>query len=232
MRPTRHCFCFQALFGAFGLLLAAHGQNVIPNNSRGDSAPAAVPVAQSAATPANAVGVTVSPGSKLVPGDEVSILIEEDREPAWKTYVTDAGEVELNVLGSVRVAGKTSADAAAAITSYLKSRFYHQATVRFQILKKAAGAVPYYKVMVDGKVGRAGKQPFTDAEPISLSDAITTAGTNIYSDLRRVRLTRGGHTSEHDVEAITKKGRTDLDVRLKDGDRIYVPAKGIVGFGN
>jgi polysaccharide export outer membrane protein len=204
MRLTRNCFCFQGFLGAFCLLSMAKGQNVVPNNNRVETAP----------------------------GDEVSILIEEDREPAWKTYVTDSGEVELNVLGSVKVAGKTSADAAATISSYLKSRYYHQATVRFQILKKAAGAVPFYKVMVDGKVGRAGKQPFTDAEPVSLSDAITTAGTSIYSDLRRVRLTRGGHTTEHDVEAITKKGRTDLDVRLKDGDRIYVPAKGIVGFGN
>ena len=232
MPLTRNCFCFRGLLGVLGLLSIAHGQDVVPNNNRGDSAPAAVPVAQPAATPVNAVGVTVSPSSKLVAGDEVSILIEEDREPAWKTYVTDSGEVELNVLGSVRVVGKTSADAAAAISSYLKSRYYHQATVRFQILKKAAGAVPFYKVMVDGKVSRAGKQPFTDAEPVSLSDAITTAGTSIYSDLRRVRLTRGGQTTEHDVEAITKKGRTDLDVRLKDGDRIYVPAKGIVGFGN
>jgi polysaccharide export outer membrane protein len=85
---------------------------------------------------------------------------------------------------------------------------------------------------VDGKVGRAGRQPFTDSEPLTLSEAVTTAGTNIYSDLRRVKLTRGGSTTEVDVEAITKKGRTELDVRLRDGDRIYVPAKGIVGFGN
>jgi protein involved in polysaccharide export with SLBB domain len=180
----------------------------------------------------NTVGVTISSDSKLIPGDEVSILIEEDREPAWKTYVTDAGEVELNVLGSVRVAGKTASDAAGAIATYLKSRYYHQATVRFQILKKAAGSMPHHKVVVDGKVSRPGRQPFTDAEPISLSEAVTTAGTNIYSELRRVKLTRAGQTTEHDVDAIIKKGRTDLDIRLRDGDRVYVPAKGIVGFGN
>ena len=227
----RSCLCLFGLIGALSLEPTAGAQNVIPNSSRA-TAPVATPIAPAGPSGVNAVGVTISADSKLIPGDEVSILIEEDKEPAWKTYVTDAGEVELNVLGSVKVAGKTSAGAAAEISGYLKNRYYHQATVRFQILKKAAGAVPFHKVIVDGKVGRAGRQPFTDAEPLSLSDAVTTAGTNIYSDLRRVKLTRGGQTTEHDVDAITKKGRTELDVRLRDGDRIYVPAKGIVGFGN
>jgi polysaccharide biosynthesis/export protein len=228
MRSCLHLF---GLIGILSLEPMASAQNVIPNNNRA-TAPVATPVAPSGPSGVNAVGVTISADSKLIPGDEVSILIEEDKEPAWKTYVTDAGEVELNVLGSVKVAGKTSAGAAAQIQEYLKSRYYHQATVRFQILKKAAGAVPFHKVIVDGKVGRAGRQPFTDAEPLSLSEAVTTAGTNIYSDLRRVKLTRGGQTTEHDVDAITKRGRTEMDVRLRDGDRIYVPAKGIVGFGN
>jgi polysaccharide biosynthesis/export protein len=227
----RSCLCFLGLIGSFSLGPMASAQNVIPNNTRASNAPVAVPVAPAPAG-VNAVGVTISPDSKLIPGDEVSILIEEDKEPAWKTYVTDAGEVELNVLGSVRVAGKTSAEAANTIAAYLKNRYYNQATVRFQILKKALGSVPFHKVIVDGKVGRAGRQPFTDSEPLTLSEAVTTAGTNIYSDLRRVKLTRGGSTTEVDVEAITKKGRTELDVRLRDGDRIYVPAKGIVGFGN
>ncbi len=227
----RSCLCLLGLIGALSLKPTASAQNVIPNNNRA-TAPVAVPVAPTGPSGVNAVGVTISADSKLIPGDEVSILIEEDKEPAWKTYVTDAGEVELNVLGSVRVANKTSAEAAATISAYLKSRYYHEATVRFQILKKAAGAVPFHKVIVDGKVGRAGRQPFTDAEPLTLSEAVTTAGTNIYSDLRRVKLTRGGQTTEHDVDAITKKGRTEMDIRLRDGDRIYVPAKGIVGFGN
>jgi protein involved in polysaccharide export with SLBB domain len=227
----RSCLSLLGLIGALSLEPMASAQNVIPNNNRA-TAPIAVPVAPSAPSSANPVGVTISPDSKLIPGDEVSIVIVEDKEPPWKTYVTDAGEVDLNVYGSVRVAGKSSTEAAAAISTYLKKDYYNQATVRFTILKKAAGAVPYHKVIVDGKVGRAGRQPFTDAEPLTLSEAITTAGTNIYSDIRRVKLTRGGQTTEHDVEAITKKGRTELDVRLRDGDRIYVPAKSIVGFGN
>lgn len=227
----RSCLFLLGLIGALSLEPGASAQNVIPNNNRA-TAPIAVPVAPAGPSSANPVGVTISPDSKLIPGDEVSILIEEDKEPPWKTYVTDAGEVDLNVYGSVRVAGKSSAEAASTIAAYLKSRYYNQATVQFKIQKKAAGAVPYHKVIVDGKVGRAGRQPFTDAEPLTLSEAITTAGTNIYSDIRRVKLTRGGQTTEHDVEAMTKKGRTELDVRLRDGDRIYVPAKGIVGFGN
>jgi polysaccharide biosynthesis/export protein len=213
---------------------AASAQNVIPNKNRG-TAPVpdeAAPITAVPATPRAAGGVLVSTDSRLTPGDEVSIQIEEDNEAPWKTYVSDTGHVELSQLGSVKVAGMTAAGAGASVREYLLARYYHKATVRFQILKKAEGAIRRDKAIFDGKVNRPGKQEWTDAAPITLSEGITGAGTTPYSDLRKVKLTRGGTTTEHDVEAIIKKGRTDLDIRLRDGDRIYVPAVGVKFFGN
>ena len=89
----RSCLSLLGLVGALLLDQMASAQNVITNNTRTASAPVATPVA-SGPSSVNAVGVTISADSKLIPGDEVSILIEEDKEPAWKTYVTDAGEVD------------------------------------------------------------------------------------------------------------------------------------------
>jgi protein involved in polysaccharide export with SLBB domain len=189
--------------------------------------PAPEPPAPPAAIP-HVSGVTVPLNSKLTAGDTITVEIEEDHDPALTTVVTDTGEVELNGLGRVYVSGRTTTEAAALVAAYLKQKYYHRATVKIGIKTKALGAgVRPFKVLVTGKVGRPGPQYFTDATPLKLAEAVTVAGTGPYSEIKKVKLTRGGRNTEHDVRAIIKEGRPDLDVELKDGDSIYVPAVGI-----
>jgi len=198
---------------------------------RGVNRPPPAP-AENAAVPATVPqsgGMMVSRDTKLTAGDEITIQIREDyRDPPLRTAVTDTGEVELNGLGRVYVAGKTSAEAEALISSYLKQKYYHQATVEVGVVRKAVGTVRPYKAVILGKVGRPGPQYFTAANPLKLTEAVTLALTNVYSELRKVRLTRGGRSVVHNVELIMKEGRTDLDVPLQDGDQVFIPAKGIV----
>ena len=193
---------------------------------RGVSRPAAPPPEISSAPSAipQTGGITVSRDTKLTAGDEITILIKEDHDPALRTIVTDTGEVELNGLGRVFVSGKSSMEAESLIASYLRQRYYNQATVEVGVVRKAIGqgARPF-KVLVTGKVGRPGPYYFTEASPLKLTEAVMVAGVGAYSELKKVRLSRGGRTTDHDVKAITKEGRTDLDVPLKDGDQIYVP---------
>ncbi len=195
---------------------------------RGVVRPAEVP----AETPAQTAlphsgGMTVSRDTKLTAGDEITILIKEDHDPALRTVVTDTGEVEVNGLGRVFVSGKSSTEAESLIASYLKQRYYHQATVEVGVVRKAIGTVRPFKVVVTGKVGRPGPQYFTGTNPLKLTEAVMVGGISTYSELKKVKLTRGGRSTEHDVRAITKDGRTDLDVPLQDGDQIYVPPVGI-----
>jgi protein involved in polysaccharide export with SLBB domain len=203
-----------------------------PSRGAGRSAGAA-PLEAPAQPPGipNSGGITVSRDSKLTAGDEITVLIKEDRDPPLRTAVSDTGEVELNGLGRVYVAGKNTAEAEAAMSAYLKQKYYHQATVEVGIVRKAIGTVRPYKVVIAGKVGRPGPQYFTGANPLRLTEAVIVATPNLYSDLRKVRLTRGGQTTDHDIESITKKGRTDLDIQLQDNDQIFVPAKSIRFFG-
>jgi protein involved in polysaccharide export with SLBB domain len=218
------------LFGAFCALftVAASAQNVIPNNNR-SAAPAAVTPLPSASE-VSATGKIVSADSKLIPNDIVTVQIEEDREAPWKTAITDTGEVDLNILGSVRVAGKTTAEAEVIVGAYLRQKYYHRATVSMKIVSKAQGYVRPDKVTVAGKIQRAGPQYFNDANPLKLSEAVIVAGTTVFSNLSNVQLTRNGQNTIYDVEAITKKGRTDLDVKLQNGDQIFVREKNWV-FG-
>lgn len=200
--------------------------------ARGASRPPAgaipdIPAATPAGVP-NSGGITVSRDSKLTAGDEITVIIKEDRDPPLRTAVSDTGEVELNGLGRVYVAGKTTSEAESAMSAYLKQKYYHQATVEVGIVRKAVGTVRPYKVVIAGKIGRPGPQYFTGANPLKLTEAVIVATPNLYSELRKVRLTRGGRTTDHNVEAIMKEGKTDLDVVLQDNDQVFVPAKGIV----
>ncbi len=198
---------------------------------RGVSRPAAPPADAYSPPPADghsSGGITVSRDTKLTAGDEVTIKIVEDRDPIpLRTIVGDTGEVELNGLGRVAVNGRSSSEAEALIASYLKQRYYHRATVEVGVVRKAIGTVRKFKVSVTGKVGRPGPQFFDEANPLTLTEAVTMAMTTSYSKTEKVRLTRAGQTTEHDVKAITKEGKTGLDVRLRDGDQIYVPTVGI-----
>ncbi|MEO6740005.1 MAG: polysaccharide biosynthesis/export family protein [Chthoniobacteraceae bacterium] len=201
---------------------------------RGANRPAAPPEAYPASAPVSSSsgGITVSRDTKLTAGDEVTIKIVEDRDPMpLKTVVSDTGEVELNGLGRVPVSGKSSTEAESAISKYLTQKYYHRATVEVGVVRKAMGTVRRFKVSITGKVGRPGPQFFDEANPLTLTEAVTMSMTNSYSRTEKVRLTRGGRTTEHDVKAITKEGRTDLDVRLQDGDQIYVPTV-VIRFGS
>ena len=75
-------------------------------------------------------------------------------------------------------------------------------------------------------------QFFTSSNPLKLSEAVTAAMPTIYSNLKKVQVTRGGVKREYDVSAILKEGRTDLDVPMQDGDQIYLYEKSLVFGGN
>ena len=190
--------------------------------------PAPEAPAPAAATPMMGSG-TVPLNSKLTAGDTIVIKIVEDHDPDFSTIVTDTGEVELIGLGRVYVAGRTATEAAALVATYLKQKYYHRATVEIGIKFKSVTERPRaFKVLVTGKVGRSGSQYFTAAMPLTLSEAVTNAVTNEWSKTDKVKLTRGGRNTEHDVKMMLKEGRKDLDVTLQDGDQIYVPAAGAV----
>jgi protein involved in polysaccharide export with SLBB domain len=59
---------------------------------------------------------------------------------------------------------------------------------------------------------------------------VNEAGTTIYSDTKRVQVTRGSERFEINVKDILENGNVSGDMKLRDGDRINVPERGIV-FG-
>ncbi len=176
---------------------------------------------------------TVSPSSPLTPGAEVSFQIVEENEPPVRAIIADTGELEIpGGLGRVMVNGMTASRAEDAVKNYLEGRYYKRgkATVRIGLNILPASGQKKSKVIISGKVSRAGAIDFYSFDPKTVSEAVNEAGTTIYSDTKRVQVTRGSERFEINVKDILENGNVSGDMKLRDGDRINIPERGIV-FG-
>ena len=169
----------------------------------------------------------VSPNTPLVPGAEVSFKIVEENEAPVRAIVADTGELEIpGGMGRVNVNGMTSSQASAAVKSYLEGLYYKRgkATVVIGLNVLPMSGQTKSKVIISGKVARAGAVEFYSNAPKTLSEAVIEAGVTSWSDLKNVKVTRGTQTLEYNVKDILENGNTKNDFPLRDGDRISVPA--------
>jgi polysaccharide export outer membrane protein len=169
----------------------------------------------------------VDPSRRLQQGDIVSLKILEDTDPLAQLVVSRTGEVYVDPVGDVRIAGMTVGQAAGEIKRLLEKDYYYTATVRLGLLAVNEKATMGY-IYLSGQVERVGGVPIFAERPMKLSEAILNAGGfRRYADDRKVTVTRtrAGHTDRFvvDVKAIISGGQADKDPVLQDGDRINVP---------
>jgi polysaccharide export outer membrane protein len=170
----------------------------------------------------------VDPDRRLQQGDQLSFSIEEDHDPAASLVVGATGDVRIEPLCNVHVAGLTVDGAREAIKRRLEADYYKHATIRLT-LERANQNFALGFVYLSGEITKVGGLPLFADHPMTLSQAVTNAGgIGTYGDGRKVRVTRtgkGGATEVivRDVKAILQKGRRDLDLPLQDGDQIFVP---------
>lgn len=228
------------ILGAASIFLAAQSSVSAQNFIKPKPRPAAPAFEVSAPSPALLDPSAPSPGARIVaasknspltPGAEVSFRIAEENEPPVRVIVADTGELEIpGGLGAVQVNGRSSAQAEALVKSHLEGRFYKpgKATVQIALKTLPASGQKVSKVKVSGKVGRQGVIAFYASDPKKLSEAILEAGPTTFSDLTKVKVTRGGETKEHDVKSVLEGKNDKDDVELQEGDVIYVPPRPIV----
>jgi polysaccharide export outer membrane protein len=166
--------------------------------------------------------VPVDPNRRLTVGDVVSFEITEDRDPAVLRKVSATGELDIAPFGRVRVAGKTTEQAEAAIKAFLEKDYYWTATPRLA-LDTVNPIAALRKVLISGEVRSPGPLEVAAGEPLTLSEAILRAGNfTQWAKKDKVKLTRGGSQQIYDVRKITSEGRAEADPLLQDGDRIHV----------
>ncbi len=201
-----------------------YGNCVAQSDIPRDGIPVARPVNALPLSPPTAS----DPNKVLGVGDQISLLIVEDRAPAVARIITDTGDVDVPWIGRVRAAGKTAAQLAQQIERKLESSYYYDATVKVAIDRINPRAT-VETIYVSGEVRTSGPQRFASGETVTVSAAILRAGGfGQFANERKVQVTRkqGGRDGLRftvDVKAILQEGKTSEDIELRDGDYVFVP---------
>jgi protein involved in polysaccharide export with SLBB domain len=156
----------------------------------------------------------------LGPGDELMIRGWGTIDIDYRATVDRNGTVNIPTVGSVVLAGVKAGDAENVIRAAI-ARLYKGVTVSVSF-----GQLRAITVYVVGQANRPGTYTVS-----SLSTLVTalfaSGGPNANGSMRRVQVKRGGKiAAELDLYSFIAKGDKSADIKLLDGDTIYIPPAG------
>ncbi|MDE7074499.1 MAG: SLBB domain-containing protein, partial [Odoribacter sp.] len=166
------------------------------------------------ATPANYV---------LGPGDEVIIDIWGDSEQTIRQRISPDGTITVAKLGPVFLNGLTIREANSRLKSTFSKIYSSMGGANpTTYINLSLGEIRSISVNVVGEVQMPGT--YTLPSLASLFHALYSAGgVNDIGSLRSVKVSRAGELlADVDIYQYLLKGKSDMDIRLEDGDVILV----------
>jgi protein involved in polysaccharide export with SLBB domain len=153
----------------------------------------------------------------LGPGDELMIRGWGSIDIDYRATIDRNGLISIPTVGSVPLAGVRAADAEAVIRNAV-ARLYKGVTVNVNF-----GRLRSITVYVVGQASRPGTYNVS-----SLSTLVTalfaSGGPNANGSMRHVQIKRGGRVAaELDLYSFIGKGDKSTDMKLQDGDTIFIP---------
>jgi polysaccharide export outer membrane protein len=140
------------------------------------------------------------------------------------------GEIVMPMIGTVKCGGMTIVALQQQIKTAYKQYFIDpQVSVTFAYDSGSGMKSPWGSVLVQGAVQREGPVNMPSTRDLSVTQALLAAGNPTpLADKSRVQIWRrnkDGSLTKYkiDVIAIGKKGRSELDMKLKAGDVVFVP---------
>ena len=163
----------------------------------------------------------VTPNETLGEGDVVRISVFQSPELNTEARISERGEINFPLIGEVLIGGLTPADAGARIAQRLSAgKFVVRPQVNLSVIE-----VRSRQVSVLGQVGKPGRYPL-DGVSDKLTDVLALAGgiNPGGDDNVVVMLNRNGKASRTliDVPAMYRSGDMSHNMRLENGDVIYV----------
>lgn len=140
-------------------------------------------------------------------GDTIRVKVYGDDTVTGSYKVDDAGTVSMPLIGQVVVAGKTTAQAAAAIAAELANGFVRNPDVAVEV-------ETYRPFFIQGAIKGGGQFPYVSG--MTVRAAISTAGG--FSDTAQ----RQRATIYRKVGANMQKSVVDLDFPIYPGDTIVI----------
>ena len=164
---------------------------------------------------------------KLEKGDRLSYRVAEDRTPAVPIMVSDAGEIDVPLIGHMKAMGKTCKQLANEIKPLLESQYYYKATVIIGLETHSERSIG--KVYIMGQIRMPGGLEIPASETLTVSKTIARAqGFADYADRENVRLIRRNEQGEKEmtiinVAEIIDKGLLEKDPVVLPNDTLIIP---------
>ena len=163
--------------------------------------------------------VPVPPSYTLGPGDQLKVEYYGTENLTKEGYITRTGTLHLPLLGPVTLAGLTFSEAEDLISKKVKTEL--MGTDTFITL----GELRSINIYVLGSAYKPGA--FTISALSTLTNALfASGGINIDGSLRNIEIKRNGKTFQSfDFYDLLLKGDTSKDIRLEQGDTIFIPLR-------
>jgi protein involved in polysaccharide export with SLBB domain len=162
---------------------------------------------------------------RVGPGDELSIILTGDVEQAYLVTVSREGWVVIPDVGRIPVQGRTMDEVNEALFQRLSQAYSgirrdDDATTFFDV---TVGRLRTNQVFVIGEVERPGGYTVS-ALATALTALYQAGGPTRPGSFRRVVINRGGEVvGEIDLYEYLTEGRAPSDLRLQNGDIVFVP---------
>jgi polysaccharide export outer membrane protein len=154
-------------------------------------------------------------------GDSIRITVFQNPDLTTETRISERGTITFPLVGEISLTGLTPARAEARIAEHLvKGKFLVKPQVSVNLVQ-----VRSRQVSVLGQVARPGRYPLDDTSS-NLTDILALAGgvSPTGDDNVTVTMRRDGKTVnlEVDVPSMYRTGDMSKNIRLENGDVIYV----------
>lgn len=176
-----------------------------------------------AAEPAPASGgqtnVQSNTDHRIEPQDVIAVDVFQEKDLSRELTVSAEGEVLMPLLGSIKVAGRTTAEVKTDLEQRLGADFLVNPSVIVSVRQ-------YRKrtVTVLGQVFKSGTVELTGEQRIDLLEAIGQAGgPTRLANPKKVEVSRKGKTERVNLEDLRKNPDPNKKYWLEPGDVIFVP---------
>jgi len=165
--------------------------------------------------PANIVPVSSS--YKLGPGDELTVNFYGTNKATKTAFISRDGTLNLPIVGSVNLTGLTFLEAQNSLSKKIQEELI--GTDISISLNKLRSITVY----VLGEAYKPGSYTLSSLSTVT-NTLFLSGGVNKQGSLRNIEIKRGGKLlQKYDLYDLLLKGNTTTDVRLEDGDTIFIP---------
>ncbi len=171
--------------------------------------------------------------SELAMGNTVELSVEVDGNMevlSHRAQINQQGMVTLPLVGDVKISGYTLSKARSAIAKAYGAYYVNPPVVMLS-LQVDPGDGEWGAVTVMGRVGQPGRVPLRNQNGMNLTEVIQEAGGFATSaNQSKIRVSRTDKDGKKlkvfvDFDEIGLGGNAEADIKLIDGDIIYVPER-------